>query len=281
MQINSIAVFPEVGFLDKISVLYAPLETYVTGVMPLMFQHVWWRQNNNYGTALQELRLCAWIGRLITLDNRVQDPLKENDVAGWVEIRNELIGKMERCKKRSDCATMIKDCMQLVMPVLESRFVKKYTFPQMEFYCWWYTLHEDNTHMALHLVNAYQPESPFDHLDHFISSMFKAVDDAVGIHPEIKKVSCGSWLNDVPRFLQLWPNSYQLNKKILNSYGGFGPGVWGQYMTVNGGFNDRKAAILRSTGLHPHPLSESYCSVDELVHHLNKIRPPKHLNSQS
>lgn len=281
MQINSIAVFPEVGFIDNIPILYAPLDAYVTGVMPLMLEHVWWRQNNNYGSAHQELRHSAWIGRLITLDNRVQDPLKENEVAGWAEMRDELIGNIERCKNQGDCGAMIKDCMQLVMPVVESRFLKKYSFPQMEFYCWWYTLHDDNTHIALHLVNAYQPESPFDQLDHFVSTMLKAVEEALSIHPEIKKVSCGSWLNDVSRFLQLWPASYRINKKILNTSGGSGPGVWGQYMTVDGGFNDRKADILRSTGVHPHPLSESYCNVDELIHHLEKMNSSKHLNAQS
>ncbi|GAG76013.1 unnamed protein product, partial [marine sediment metagenome] len=49
---------------------------------------------------------------------------------------------------------------------------------------------------------------------------------------------------------------------------GFGPGWWGQYMTATGGFNEKAAEILRSTGKHRHPISIGRCPVKDAITHL-------------
>lgn len=270
MYVKDIPTYPPADFADNIPVLYAPLKPYVTHVAPLMLEHIWLLKQNNRTTFFEELMYSGWICRLITLDKRVLDFNQQNEIIGWPEIRDKLIYYLDQCEDNKEIPTMLKNCMSVIDPILRTRFKENYHFPKRDFHCWWYTIHEDDIYLALHLVNAYQPQSPFDNLPHFIITMLTAVEHAVSIYPNIKKVSCGSWLNNVERFQNLWPASFKQNQKILNVTGGFGPGVWGQYMTTDGGFNQSKAAILRATGEHPFPLNEAESNIDEVIEHLKK-----------
>jgi hypothetical protein len=271
-QYNNTAV-PQQSYADVIPVLYAPFEKYITGIIPLMLEHVWQQKNINNSSAVEELLNSGWICRLITLDKRVLDPQRQMAIPHWARVRDDLIHSLDACKDEYQLAEMINYCMKLLMPVLKKRFKKNYRFPGKDFYCWWYTVHDDDTHLALHLINAYQPDSPFDHLDHFVKTMLQAIEQAVAAHPDITIVSCGSWLNNLPNFQQLWPESFKYNQKIINETGGFGPGAWGQYMTSDGGYNEKKAAVLKSTGKHPFALTEARCVPEELTAHLKKIIP--------
>lgn len=270
VQNTSIAIGPSQEFADAIPMLYAPLESYVKGIIPLMLEHAWQLKKKSHSSAQDELANCAWIGRLITLDKRVQDSKKQKEIPGWIEIKNHLVKCMESCQCEAELSTMADACMEMVSPIIAHRFQKDYRFSLRPFYCWWYTVHNNNTNLALHLVNAYQPESPFDHLHHFLTTMLQAVEHAVSFYPTIQTVSCGSWLNGLPKFQELWPESFQHNQKILNETGGFGPGAWGQYMTTDGGFNEKKADDLRRTGRHPFALTEAQSPLDEVIAHLKR-----------
>ena len=268
---NNIPAIPAQGFIDEIPKLYAPLKNYVPKVIYLMLHHVWQLKRNNNTSASEEFMNCAWLGRLITLDKRVQDKEKQNNITGWKELKDYLTKCIDNCTGESALPVAIADCMQAIIPVIEQRFEENYFFPKRMFHCWWYTIHDDNTHLAIHLVNAYQPESPFDHLHHFASTMLQTIEEAVKNYPDIKIVSCGSWLNRLPKFRQLWPESFKEDQEILNETGGFGPGAWGQYMTTDGGFNEKKANELRRTGKHPFALTEAKSPIDEVVIHLKNL----------
>jgi hypothetical protein len=270
-QKRSIAIIPSPDFADGIPQLYAPLENYVKAVIPLMLEHVWQLKTNNHTSALDELMNCAWIGRLITLDKRVQDKEMQNEIPGWAKIKDRFVKCINNCKAEAELSTMKDACMEPVMPILGQRFQDNYHFPVQVFHCWWYTIHDDNSHLSLHLINAYQPDSPFDQLNHFLLTMLKAVEHAASIYSSLKIVSCGSWLNQLSKFQQLWPESFKQNQKILNETGGFGPGAWGQYMKTNGGFNQAKADILRKTGKHPFALTEGHSPVGEVLTHLKML----------
>ena len=271
MQQYKNITIPQREFVDVIPAMYAPFEAYVTKLFPLMLQHAWQQKQSKNISSLEALLNSGWICRLLTLDKRVLDPEKQNEILYWPEIRDRLIDSLDECKEENQVSKMSGDCMELLIPILQKRFEKKYHFPQRKFFCWWYTMHDSDTHLALHLVNAYQPESPIDHLHHFLTTMLQAVEHAVKNYPSIKIISCGSWLNQLPKFQKLWPASFKQDQTILNETGGLGPGAWGQYMTTDGGLNEEKAAILKSTGRHPFALTEAQCSLSELVVHLEKI----------
>jgi hypothetical protein len=268
---NGIALLPQQEFLDEIPRLYSPFEQYVKGVIPSMLEHVWQLRMTKGTYAMSELQHCAWIARLITLDKRVLDTQKQNDVPGWIALREDVVRNIERCQNATGVPAMVNACMEAIGPIIEQRFQPQYHFPLRPFHCWWYTIHEEGTHLALHLVNAYQPDSPFRHEQHFITTMLQAVEHAINIYPQIKIVSCGSWLNQLPAFQHFWPEAFKQAQKVLNETGGFGPGAWGQYMTTNGGFNETKAAELRNTGKHPFALTEAQCPVMDLRQHLETL----------
>lgn len=267
---QSTTLIPDHAFRDPIAAMYAPLREYVMKVIPLMLEHAWRRKTSNGTTAFDELIYSGWVARLITLDTRVLNREQQNDVLGWSEVRDYLIRCLDECSDKSMLYDMQESCMQCVRPIVESRFENDYRFPERTFHCWWYTVHDDNSNVALHLVNAYQPASPFSHIQHFFTTMRRAVQHARSIHPDIKIVSCGSWLNGLPKFQALWPDSFKQNQTILNEAGGFGPGAWGQYMTTSGGFSEEKASFLTRTGTHPFPLTEGRSPIDEVLAHLNQ-----------
>jgi hypothetical protein len=268
---NTIAELPDEDLIDLIPSLYAPCEEYVSDVVPLMLEHIWQQKQDSTATTPELLTASGWICRLITLDKRVLSTTQQNAIEGWPALRDELVYLIDECPGSKSLPILISDLMLIIMPLLKIRFKKNYTFPARQFHSWWYTVHNDNTELALHLVNAYQPASPFDNVNHFLKTMLNAVEHAIELHPGINKVSCGSWLNGVLKFQQLWPESFTLNQRVLNKNNGFGPGAWGQYMTPNGGFNVSKANILRQTGLHPYPLTEAGSSLEEVLMHLKKL----------
>jgi hypothetical protein len=268
---KTIAIAPQKEFADAIPVMYAPLKDYVTKVIPLILEHVWQQKRAKNTSSFEELLYSGWICRLITLDKRVLNRDKQNEIPGWPEVREYLINCLDECRKESQLPEMTDSCMKYIQPILESRVEENYHFPKRMFHCWWYTIHDENTHLALHLINAYQPDSPFDHLNHFLTTMLQAVEQAIVLYPHIKIVSCGSWLNQLPKFQQLWPDSFTQNQKALNETGGFGPGSWGQYMTTAGGFSEAKATVLRKTGKHPFVLTEAKSPVAEVIAHLKKL----------
>ncbi len=258
-------------FADIIPTLYAPLGRYVSNVIPLMLSHTWQQTKLNLSSSFDELVHCGWIGRLITLDSRVLQPVAQNEIHGWPATRDLLIQCIDECDDETGLDNMTNKCMEVVLPIIAKRFIENYRFPPRKFHCWWYTIHDGNTHVAIHLVNAYQPASPFDHLHHFVSTLLQAVEDAIKNYPGIRIVSCGSWLNQLPKFQHLWPESFKHGQKTLNETGGFGPGAWGQYMTSNGGFNEKNANELKRTGRHPFALTEAKSPVDEVLHHLKEL----------
>lgn len=259
------------AFTDEVASMYAPFKAYVSQVVPLILEHVWASAIQNKSDCRNELMNNGWLGRLVTLDRRVLDPLQQDEITDWPWRRDYLIKSMKACGRKDHVPDMIADCMTVLLPLLERRFLENHRFEKKPFHCWWFTIHDDDTHLALHLINAYQPESPFDHLEHFTTTMLQAVEHSLSKYPAVTIVSCGSWLNQFPRFQELWPDSFKHDQKKLNDAGGFGPGAWGQYMTADGGFNERNADILRKTMKHPFALTEGRCPVDEVRSHLRSL----------
>ena len=58
---------------------------------------------------------------------------------------------------------------------------------------------------------------------------------------------------------------------MLYEAGGFGPGAWGQYMTSDGGFSQKKADVLRKTGKHPYALTKAQSLVADVMSHVQAL----------
>ena len=265
---------PASPFNDEVAALYAPAKRYVERVTELMLRHVWCLAQNEGNSVADQFKDVAWLGRLLTLDHRVCEITTEEQVTDWIRIRGQLIDALDDCKGPRQLEKSIQKCQMIVGPILKERFVEGYRFGKRQFGCWWYTIHEAETVMAVHLVNSFVPDSPFDHLAEFSGDLLRAINDAVSKHPKICHVKCGSWLNQTKEFQRLWPESFKPNQEVLDARGGFGPGAWGQYMSSDGGFNETRASYLLEKGLHPYALTEACCDIDSVTAHLKN----KHLS---
>lgn len=270
MTHNNTPIQPQNAFSDEVALMYAPFRDYVPHVVALMLEHIWGLASKGRATLTDLLIGNGWLGRLITLDKRVLDPIRQEEIRDWPQIRKHLLRSLGDCKSQAQLPEAVHECMRAVMHILEKRFQDDYRFPNTKFNSWWFTIHDNDTHLALHLINGYQPDSPFDHLNHFTATMLEAVEQGLSLYPGLRIVSCGSWLNQFPGFQQLWPESFRQGQRILNETGGFGPGAWGQYMTAAGGFNEVNAGILRKAMRHPFALTEASCPLEELRMHLKK-----------
>lgn len=89
--------------------------------------------------------------------------------------------------------------------------------------------------------------------------------------PQVETVWCGSWLNELSAFLDLFPDDWRGSLESRGRCNGTW-GWWGQYMDHRGFFHHRRAQVLRSTGRHPYVASSAHCALDDLVAHLRQQR---------
>ncbi len=258
-------------YYDEVASLYAPAKGYVVGVVELMLRHLWQLSKKEGCSIADQFSNIGWLARLLTIDKRARDPVTEAEVQHWVGIRNRLIEILDSCENLEYLDESVSQCMSVVMPILEERFVEGYRFEKRDFGCWWYTIHEGETVVAVHLINAFMPDSPFKDIVGFSGDMIKAIENARYRYPQVKLVECGSWLNQIAQFQELWPESFKSNQIVLNETGGFGPGVWGQYMTADGGVNASRATHLLEKGKHPYVLTEARCDVNDVIEHLKNL----------
>jgi hypothetical protein len=132
-----------------------------------------------------------------------------------------------------------------------------------------YHAHPETSAISLHIRNNCMPSSPFDDLPACFHSLRQLGEAAATTEPyEIAEVFCGSWLNDLPVFLSLFPASYRESLEVSppDSQGGFG--WWGQLIDKTGGLHAKRAAMVLETGVFPHPRKTGRCRFDEFMRHV-------------
>ncbi|MEN6452622.1 MAG: hypothetical protein ABFD10_00070 [Prolixibacteraceae bacterium] len=256
-------------FEDKVAAMYAPLGEYVPKVIRLMLFHIWDLAKRSGTSAGEQFDHVTWLARLVTLDRRVTS--KISALPEWIKVRTKLVRLMDECNNECNTSAMEQSGLEMLLPLLKTRFQPNYVFPEQPFHHVWYTMHEENELVAVHFINADMPKSPFEDMEKFAGYLLIAIENACSKFPAIQQVECGTWMNDVAHFLRLWPESYQNSRYDREDTGGFGPGWWGQYLTAAGGFNEKTAAFLRTTGKHLHPLSIGRCPIEDILAHLKYL----------
>ncbi|HCU38544.1 MAG TPA: hypothetical protein DGT21_24935 [Armatimonadetes bacterium] len=93
-----------------------------------------------------------------------------------------------------------------------------------------------------------------------------------GQHHELAVVYCGTWLNSVPRFTDLFPAAW-LASAEASPPAGHG-GWWGQFTDRTGALHRDNARYLRQTGSFRYPFLRCTCAIDDLARHLLSDGPP-------
>jgi hypothetical protein len=95
----------------------------------------------------------------------------------------------------------------------------------------------------------------------------RLLSDAKAKQPEVETVHCGSWLNALKPFQELFPPEWAASMTAPSELR-YHYGWWGQFIDRTGGFNRRNGEKLRATGKFPFPCVGCRCSTASLRAHL-------------
>ncbi|MBT3601907.1 MAG: hypothetical protein HOE48_17415 [Candidatus Latescibacteria bacterium] len=137
--------------------------------------------------------------------------------------------------------------------------------------CW--TFDDGDDDIAIHIANVYQPQSPLSerYVD-FVAMLLKLLRDTKERRPEVVKVGCGSWMNSIKPFQDMFPQSWHASAR-KSPRSGFGMGHWGQFVTREGKFHERNGQLLRDTGDFPFASLYCHAPIDDILGHLEANFP--------
>jgi hypothetical protein len=127
--------------------------------------------------------------------------------------------------------------------------------------------------LNIHIFNTYAPESPLtSKKDAFAGALIRLIEDSKRTHPKIDIVSCGSWLNSVSSFADLFPKAWSDSAKGSQEVR-YTMGHWGQFTDRKGDFHARNGQQFRRTGEFPYEATSCQAPIDAVLDHLYENFP--------
>lgn len=197
--------------------------------------------------------------------------------AAWDDLKAQLADRICAHAAAADTDALEAECWAILQPLTEPK-IREHCEQALQadhapYFCWRFDIRDNAPDtINLHVSNAYQPESPFaaEHRPHLVQTLLQLLHDAQAAHPTASQLRCGSWLNQLPPFLTLFPPSWRASFAVGDySSGTFGH--WGQYMDHRGAFHQRNGAALRRTGLHPYASGSCHCEIAAAIRHLQDL----------
>ena len=122
--------------------------------------------------------------------------------------------------------------------------------------------------ISLHIANRSGIRSPFEDMKGCFECLRNLCAAAETLTFPVSMVTCGTWLNDRPEFLSLFPASYRSSLQISPPDGKTGLGWWGQFVDRRGQLHRRRADQLLETGSFPHSRKDGKCGFQEFKAHV-------------
>jgi len=140
------------------------------------------------------------------------------------------------------------------------------------FGCFGYTVDRNRRCVALHFYNAVCPQSPFANPHALRDDLRQCVLAAAADVPDAETARCGSWINNLPPFLALFPQTYVDSLVETDPDGKSGLGWWGQFLTSRGRINRARAERLLTTGEFTYARKLGRCAFGDLLAHVATTR---------
>ena len=124
---------------------------------------------------------------------------------------------------------------------------------------------------SFHIRNAVAPRSPFDDPAYFPRCFLKMMDVAEA-ECGFDTLFTGTWLNDYPRWVDLFPDEWRRNMggRIDEVWGN--TGYWGQLVRAEGTFNERTGRFIRERGELRYKPRWSCCSFEAMRRQIRERR---------
>lgn len=247
-----------------------------------------WRLQKHQGLAF-ETAVAKRVGiRQLTVFGGNRDHGRPEEVAGWQGVLGELEELYARHGADTTSEGVEAEGLALLYPYLEPCIerdaAEAVQWLADSFGCFkyeyrsFYAEPDSADHLTLHVRNAYQPESPFQHVSEMIESLRALSARATLERPDVTWVQCATWLNSLPAFARLFPQSW--TDTSLPGEPGNHTGWWGQFMDRRGGFHARNARRFRETGEFPFMHRLCRCALADLEEHLRGPATDAHANGE-
>ncbi len=215
------------------------------------------------------------IFRNTSLSKNGVHPTKGDVIPEW----NALLEQVERIFNRhigdEDTSDLEQKSLEIFWPVIEPR-VKSYkrwkpTLADRPYESWSCNFREN--YVNIHIGNIYAPDSPLSEKRvQFAAALIRLLEDAEQSGKGTDRVSCGSWLNSVPTFLDLftddWKSSGRASRNVRYTLG-----HWGQFTDRRGNFHARNGARFREQNDFPYPSLTCEDRIDAVLDHLHSSFP--------
>ena len=198
------------------------------------------------------------------------------DAEGWQRVLDDLGAVYERHDADAMSSEIEVEGLALLWPSLEPRIERDAAQAAQTVaessgcftceYTAFYAEPESADHLTLHVRNAHQPDSPFQHLPEMIENLQSLIAGAQRERADVMWVQCGTWLNSFPPFARLFPQVWA--ETAVPGTPGNHFGWWGQFMDRRGGFHEENARRFRETGEFPYMHLLCRCPLTDLREHL-------------
>ena len=121
-----------------------------------------------------------------------------------------------------------------------------------------------------HIANALAPRSIYDEPRHLPECFMELMDRSEKEHG-YDTLTTGTWLNDTPRWLALFPEEWTANLTPRGDGSTWHFGYWGQMVTARGTFNEKAGLYSREYGKLRYESRGSHCSFAAMREHLKNI----------
>jgi len=121
-----------------------------------------------------------------------------------------------------------------------------------------------------HIANALAPRSIFDDPLHLPGCFMELMDQSEKEYG-YDTLTTGTWLNDTPRWLALFPEEWTNNLSERNDGFRWHFGCWGQMVTGRGTFNEKAGLYIREHGVLKYKNRGSHCSFTAMRQHLEVL----------
>jgi len=138
------------------------------------------------------------------------------------------------------------------------------------FGCFRYDYSDESRYVAMHFANAYEPQSPFDHMDRLVASLADIIEDIAANGYTVDRIGCDSWLDNVPAFQSCFPPSFAASMVPTNPDTKNGYGWWGQFIDRTGSLHEGRARQLKRTRRFRYPRMHAECPYTDFVEHVNR-----------
>lgn len=120
--------------------------------------------------------------------------------------------------------------------------------------------------LTLHFRNAFMPDSPFKHGQELHAGLREIIRRTRAERPDVTRVQCATWLNNVERFTHYFPPDWEQNgtKCPLEGHSGW----WGQFVDRTGNLHTARATEFRRTWQFRYPNRHCQCSMEAFESHL-------------